>query len=121
MRVISEVVAEAPAVHDKANRTLIIKAKTVLEGLIWQFRVLRAGLVPVGSPACRSSIGVPVVYVRNPAKPYVATRIRAGTNCRIRRIPDYALADHVWRERAARKMFSGSISVTGINAVTVVP
>jgi hypothetical protein len=31
MRASSEVVAEAPAVHDKANRTFTIKAKTVLE------------------------------------------------------------------------------------------
>ena len=121
MRAISEVVAEAPAVHDKANRTFTIKVKTVLEALIRQFRALRTGFVPVGSPACRSSIGVPAVYARNPAKPYVVTRIKVGTNCRIRRIPVHALADHVWRERVARKMFSGSISVTGINAVTVVP
>jgi hypothetical protein len=121
MRVISEAVTEAPAVHDKANRTFTIKAKTVLEALIRQFQALRTVPVPVGSPACRGSIGVPTVCVRNPAKPSVATRIRAGTNCRIRRIPGYALADYVWLERATRKMFSGSISVTGINAVTVVP
>jgi hypothetical protein len=121
MRASSEVAAEAPAVHDKANRTFTIKAKTVLEALIRQFRALGTALVPAGSPACRDSIGVPTVYVRNPAKPYAVTRIRVGTNCRFRRIPDYVLADHVWRERATRKMFSGSISVTGINAVTVVP
>jgi hypothetical protein len=121
MRASSEVVAEAPAVHDKANRTFTIKAKTVLEALIRQFRALGTGLVPAGSPACRESIGVPAVYVRNSAKPYAVTRIRADTNCRIRRIPGCVLADHVWREHATRKMFSGSISVTGINAVTVVP
>jgi hypothetical protein len=43
MRASSEVVAEAPAVHDKANRTFIIKAKTVLEALIRQFRALGTG------------------------------------------------------------------------------
>ena len=121
MRASSEVVAGAPAVHDKANRTFTSKAKTALEAFIRQFRALGTRLVPAGSPACRGGIGVPTVYVRNPAKPYAVTRIRAGTNCRIRRILGYALADHVWRERATRKMFSGSISVTGINAVTVVP
>ena len=51
MRAISEVVAEAPAVHDKANRTFTSKAKTVLEALIRQFRALRTRVVPVGSPA----------------------------------------------------------------------
>jgi hypothetical protein len=96
MRASSEVAAGAPAVHDKANRTFIIKAKTVLEALIRQFRALGTGLVPAGSPACRGSTGVPTVYVRNPAKPYAVTPIRAGTNCRIRGIPGYALADHVW-------------------------
>jgi hypothetical protein len=43
MRASSEVVAEAPAVHDKANRTFIIKAKTVLETLIRQSRALGTG------------------------------------------------------------------------------
>jgi hypothetical protein len=50
MRAISEVVAEAPAVHDKANRTFTIKAKTVLEALIRQFRALRTEPVPAGPP-----------------------------------------------------------------------
>jgi hypothetical protein len=121
MRAISEVVAEAPAVHDKASRTFTIKAKALLEALIRAISGFRDRLVPAGSPACRDSIGVPTVYVRNPAKPYAVARIRAGTNCHIRRIPGHVLADYVWRERATRKMFSGSISVTGINAVTVVP
>jgi hypothetical protein len=46
--------------------------------------------------------------------------IRGRTNSRIRRIPGYDSAGHVWRVRAARKMFSGRLSITGINAVTVV-
>lgn len=43
MRASSEVVAEAPAVHDKANRTFTIKAKLVLEALIRQFRASGTG------------------------------------------------------------------------------
>jgi hypothetical protein len=120
MRASSEVVAEAPAVHDKANRTFTIKAKTVLEALIRQFRALGTGWSrpdPRVPGQHRSSDGIRP----EPGETYAVTRIRAGTNCRIRRIPGYVLADHVWRERATRKMFSGSISVTGINAVTVVP
>jgi hypothetical protein len=69
MRASSEVAAEAPAVHDKANRTFTIKAKTVPEALIRQFRALRTALIPAGFPAWRGSIGVPTVYVRNPANP----------------------------------------------------
>lgn len=59
MRASSEVAAEAPAVHDKANRTFTIRAKIVLEASIRQFRALGTALVPAGSPACRASIGVP--------------------------------------------------------------
>jgi hypothetical protein len=43
MRASSEVVPEAPAVHDKASRTFTIKAKTVLEALIRRFRALGTG------------------------------------------------------------------------------
>lgn len=43
MRASSEAVAEAPAVHDKASRTFTLKAKTVLEALIRQFRASRIG------------------------------------------------------------------------------
>ena len=43
MRASSEAVAEAPAVHDKASRTFTLKAKTVLEALIRQFRASGTG------------------------------------------------------------------------------
>ena len=50
MRAISEVVAEAPAVHDKATRTFTIKAKTARKALIRQFRALRTGWSRSGLP-----------------------------------------------------------------------
>jgi hypothetical protein len=61
MRASSEVVAEAPAVHDKANRTFTIKAKTVLEAQSGNFGLqgqAGPGRIPRVPGQHRSSDGI---------------------------------------------------------------